>query len=169
MNLTIPFLIIILLGTTRVSYGQNPSDTRARPIDDFFQDPLKKLMQSVQPAGQDKKEGVPETNINSEKPIRNPFIPVFPELRQAEERNRPIHTPSLPTVPLPTLSDSSPPKKARPSFKIQGLVWNTKKPQAIINDQVFNIGDAIDSWTITAIGKSGISVSSENITFVIEP
>lgn len=169
MNLNIPILLLFLLVITGVSYGQNPSDDRARAIDDFLHDPLKKVMQSVQLPNQNKKDGVPEENINAEKPIRNPFMPIFPELRQGESTKIPTPNTSLPDIPLPKGKDNSTPKKARPNLKIQGLVWNTKKPQAIINDQVFNIGDTIDSWTITSIEKSGISVSSENITFVIEP
>ena len=49
-----------------------------------------------------------------------------------------------------------------PSVKISGLVWNTERPQAIINNNVYDIGDSIEGWTITNISKDGITIRSIN-------
>lgn len=45
-----------------------------------------------------------------------------------------------------------------PMLEINGIVWNTKKPQAIINDQVVVIGDTIENSKIVDIRKDGVDV-----------
>jgi len=48
-------------------------------------------------------------------------------------------------LPLPTLS-------------IEGLIWNTRMPQAIINGRVVRVGDTIEDVKILKIDKEGIGV-----------
>ncbi len=49
-------------------------------------------------------------------------------------------------------------KKELPKVKINGLVWNSSRPQAIVNGDVLDIGDTIQSFKIVAIEKSGIDI-----------
>ena len=48
-------------------------------------------------------------------------------------------------------------------IRIQGLIWNSLKPQAIINDRVVQKGDTIESDAkIIEITKEGITISHED-------
>ncbi|HPN87966.1 MAG TPA: hypothetical protein PLH56_01355 [Candidatus Omnitrophota bacterium] len=61
-----------------------------------------------------------------------------------------------------------------PQVTITGIVWNTEKPQAIINGVVLNIGDTIfdsqnEEIKINKIYKTGIDVSYKGKTWTIKP
>jgi hypothetical protein len=45
-----------------------------------------------------------------------------------------------------------------PDFVIQGIVWNTEMPQAILNGQVIRIGDTIEGVKVLQIEKEGITI-----------
>lgn len=49
------------------------------------------------------------------------------------------------------------------NLKVQGIIWGGKMPQAIINDQVFSVGDSIEGSEILDIDKNGITLSSGGI------
>ncbi len=99
--------------------------------------------------------------------IRNPFIPILPSPQIVESTSNQITTTtssrSKPTsvkpVEVTETKNVSPP--ALPKFIISGLVWNTDNPQAIINQEIVEIGDTVDDWTIVAITEDGIKVSSK--------
>jgi len=44
-------------------------------------------------------------------------------------------------------------------FKVQGLIWGSKFPQAIINGTVLRIGDFIDEAEVIEIDKKGVTLS----------
>lgn len=46
------------------------------------------------------------------------------------------------------------------NLKVQGIIWGGKIPQAIINDEVFSVGDTIEGIEILSIDKNGITLSS---------
>lgn len=48
-----------------------------------------------------------------------------------------------------------------PPFVINGLVWGTAVPQAIINGKVLKIGDTIEEVRIVTIDKTGVGVLFE--------
>lgn len=45
-------------------------------------------------------------------------------------------------------------------LKVQGIIWGTKMPQAIINNRVYIVGDKIDDAEILSINDNGIELSS---------
>jgi hypothetical protein len=45
-----------------------------------------------------------------------------------------------------------------PALTIEGIIWNTHMPQAIVNGDVVRIGDTIAGVTITNIEKQGITI-----------
>jgi hypothetical protein len=45
-----------------------------------------------------------------------------------------------------------------PDFVIQGIVWNTDRPQAIVSGQVIKVGDIIEGLEVLNIAKEGITV-----------
>jgi len=54
-----------------------------------------------------------------------------------------------------------------PFLGIQGIIWNTDTPQAIINNQVVKIGDKIENVEIIDIDKQGIKVDyNDEIIFI---
>jgi hypothetical protein len=168
---TLSLITILIFGYPGFSSAQQPAAEPSSAVGDFLLNPLQRVMQSVQQSTPSKSEGLSTSAINSTRPVRNPFIPSLPKINQGEEIKPAVPTrPSIENIrPRPQDPKTKGAQTVRPNFRIQGLVWNTDRPQAIINDQVFNIGDTIDSWTITAIEKAGISVVSNNITFLIEP
>jgi hypothetical protein len=56
-----------------------------------------------------------------------------------------------------------------PIFSVQGLVWGTDKPQAIIDNKIFNIGDEIKGAKIIAIDKDGVKILYQERTFLVNP
>ena len=74
--------------------------------------------------------------------------------------NKPVDTPVKPVVkqelPLPQLI-------------ISGIIWNTNRPQAIINNQVVDIGDEVFSTKIVSIQKSGIELLFDGRLVKLQP
>lgn len=50
------------------------------------------------------------------------------------------------------------PKLDLDKFKVQGIIWGVKTPQAIINNNVFKIGDLIEGAEILSIEKQGVTL-----------
>ena len=44
------------------------------------------------------------------------------------------------------------------SLKVEGIIWGTRMPQAIINDNLYNVGDKIENAEITSIDKNGVNL-----------
>lgn len=59
----------------------------------------------------------------------------------------------------------------KPALVITGLVWDTKRPQAIVNGKVVSIGDKINNnkIEIVSIRKDGIDIMFEGAEMTIEP
>lgn len=80
--------------------------------------------------------------------LRDPFVPVMvkeekkeslQEKQEAAELNRP--------------------KIDLSALKVQGIIWGTKVPQAIINNKILAAGDSIGGAEILSIDKKGITLS----------
>ena len=94
---------------------------------------------------------------------RNPFAPQLPVVKKAPKPEpKPEPKPDIkktdrpkikPRDPKPTLSNKL------PTVSITGIIWNSRRPQAIINGRVIDIGDTIEDMKIIAIRKTGIDVS----------
>lgn len=114
--------------------------------------------------------------------LRNPFTPRLPdEIPQAplpaeekvSEQNtrQDIQTDATETPPeasqqTPAVEEVVLPK---PDYKISGIVWNTDRPQAIMEGRIVSIGDSIEQWRITGISRGGVEISFKNQRFLIEP
>ena len=84
----------------------------------------------------------------------------------------PIRATVKPQVELssaPVVEKQRPPEITPPSLQITGLVWDTNRPQAIVNSQVVGIGDTIENVTITEITRKGIGVNYMGKYFMINP
>lgn len=54
-------------------------------------------------------------------------------------------------------------------LKVQGMVWSSKMPQAIINNTVVRIGEVINGAEILDIRKEGIYVLYQGRQYIIRP
>lgn len=57
--------------------------------------------------------------------------------------------------------------KPPPPLNIQGMVWGSDIPQAIINGKVLKVGDTVDGVKITNIDKEGVEVFYVGQTYFI--
>ncbi|MDD5505631.1 MAG: hypothetical protein PHR73_02615 [Candidatus Omnitrophica bacterium] len=86
--------------------------------------------------------------------LRDPFSDLFQlaaEKEKKEKEEQKIQAPLEniePEKPLPSLD----------KFKVQGLIWGGKFPQAIINNKVLGVGDSIEGVEIVNIDKKGITL-----------
>ena len=101
-----------------------------------------------------KKEIIKETNYTIEGHQQRASVRTSPS-PQPEVRQERIPQPRQPTTTL--------------NLNITGLVWNSERPQAIINDQVVSVGDTINDMKIVKIGKTGVEVSYQGETLIIKP
>lgn len=67
------------------------------------------------------------------------------------------------------VQETPPEKKIFPieSFLISAVIWDSKRPQAIVNDRVVNVGEALDGGTIVAIDKRGVHVAFEGDEYLL--
>jgi len=54
-----------------------------------------------------------------------------------------------------------------PGMGVQGIIWGGNFPQAIVNNKVVKVGDAIEGACITDIQKDGITVLFDNQQYTI--
>jgi len=87
---------------------------------------------------------------------RDPFTPMFPA-KEAKEG-------SLTQGPFLKEEVIQP-----PTLIVQGLVWGTNLPQAIVENKVVRIGDHIKEAEVVRIDKEGIMISYKGKTFTIRP
>lgn len=90
----------------------------------------------------------------NEKNFRDPFVSLLPS-KEIIYQVKPAKTESG----LPTL----------PNFSVQGLIWGTGKPQAIINNKVYNIGEQVEGAKIIEISRDGVKVSYQDKIFLVAP
>ena len=109
------------------------------------------------------------------KTLRDPFVPQVPSLPPAGAReDEPVVSnavkPAIPPAsPSPGTANQTETIIERPVIKISGIVWNTDRPQAIIDDEVVDIGDRVKGFSVTGITREGITLTFEDTTFVFEP
>ena len=100
----------------------------------------------------------PQTETVSSCIFKNPFAPLLPKKlieTKVEVKETPQKIIEAPVKP--------------PNLNISGIVWNTNRPQAIINSYVVGIGDKIANVTIIDIIKSGVAIEFQGKRFIIHP
>lgn len=111
--------------------------------------------------------------------IRDPFAPQLP-LPKVEPpqpvkpvpvvgvQPQPVGGNAIAAQPKPVAGNASLPIQPSPgievdSLVVKGVVWNSPTPQAIINDQVYKIGDKVKGMKIVSIGPKGIEISNNGV------
>ena len=115
--------------------------------------------------------------------VRDPFAPQVPQEEIRRQRVEPVIAPVIeaqvippPSVEIPPVNvppvpeDTRPPLSPEPlpGINIVGVVWNTDRPQAIVNGRIAGIGDMVSGLKIVDIQKTGITVLFQNRTEVVE-
>ncbi len=72
-------------------------------------------------------------------------------------------------IPVPPQPQPELEPKLMPELTITGLIWNSDRPQAIINAEVVGIGDIVSEVEIISINKKGVAVSFDGRTITISP
>ncbi|MDP8266686.1 MAG: hypothetical protein P9M07_07055 [Candidatus Aceula meridiana] len=107
--------------------------------------------------------------------IRNPFESWLPKIEEIVEKTQET-TKIIKEVAKPKVEESILPietpkilkPKEPPSVRITGLIWNSDRPQAIINNHVVSEGDAVEDFTIVRIHPSGIDIDFLGEIFTIK-
>ncbi len=60
-------------------------------------------------------------------------------------------------------------KHPPPSLSVQGLIWGGNLSQAIVNNKVVKVGDAIGGARVISIDKNGIWLHQRQFIFPYEP
>jgi len=96
--------------------------------------------------------------------FQDPFLPKVPLVWIEDRTETNLTTPE----PLP---DELPPEELVPvpAFDIVGMVWNSRRPQAIINSSIVNLGDAVNGWIVTDISEQGVTMTYDTQSVVVEP
>ena len=79
--------------------------------------------------------------------LRDPLTSLFP-------RPAPEPVPASPASQTPEAPAIPPP----PTLSVQGIVWGGSTPQAIINDQLYGIGDVVKGAKIVMIDREGVTM-----------
>ena len=144
------FLLGLLYARSRTSTPAKPAKERSEAMvaeeelsgaeDKGVDKAQKPALAQEQPAAEPSIEAEPISYEGGGRdPLKNPFKAYLDQLK----KNKPIKRSDQ--VPLP-------------SFSIEGLVWNTGMPQAIVNGKIIKIGDTIDGVKVVNIDKGGITV-----------
>ena len=57
-----------------------------------------------------------------------------------------------------TPSERKPGRPQLPALSVQGIVWGTARPQALINGGLYEVGDAVEGARILSIERSGVTI-----------
>ncbi len=105
---------------------------------------------------------------------RNPFKSWLPKVEEKIEKKleeAKIESIGVKDHDMPvskTIEEPAVPETQAPEIVINGLVWNTDRPQAIINGEIFGVGDMVENSKIVNIHKDGVDVIVSNELFTIK-
>ncbi|MBI3324217.1 MAG: hypothetical protein HYZ92_02960 [Candidatus Omnitrophica bacterium] len=85
--------------------------------------------------------------------LRDPFVNLLPG---------PVPPPSHSAGSAGSRASAVPPA---PDLVVQGVIWGGMRPQALVNDGVYDLGDTIKEATIVDIRRDGITVSTNGHTY----
>jgi hypothetical protein len=96
--------------------------------------------------------------------------------RQLEIKNKPPEEVLVPVVPsvvapavVPMQSEPIKPKKLEiPELKVSGIIYDTDRPQAIINGKVVSVGDVVKGVSIVKIQKGRIDARFEGADITLK-
>lgn len=73
-----------------------------------------------------------------------------PSATNSIEKGHPVASPRNPTAATPS----------HQTFRLQGILYNSTKPSAVINGNTIFVGDKVAEWTVTAISNQTVTLQS---------
>lgn len=92
-----------------------------------------------------------------------PSLPVKETIEKPPEPTKPIEKPK--ETPADKIKKEPPKEIILPTFTVTGVVWGKESPRAIIDHQVYKIGDIIKGAKILEITQKGILMIYEGKEF----
>ena len=107
--------------------------------------------------------------------VGNPFKSQLPKVEESTiempdkpPEDLPNDQPS-PPKPIPVIPPPEIKEKPLPNITINGIIWNSERPQAIVNGKIVDIGDTIAEIYITDIRKTGIDGRFDGRKVILQP
>ncbi len=117
--------------------------------------------------------------------INNPFLPQLPKKKEPKieepiKQDDSVENYSMPTVfeePITEIPEEVAPiievpiveLRPVPPVAISGVIWNSERPQAIINGRIIGIGESIFEIQIQDIQKNEITGLFDGRTVILKP
>ena len=100
----------------------------------------------------------PETVAYTAGSLRNPMVSLLP---------KPVEEPA----PAETASANAPAETLRrpPTVQVQGIIWGSSRPQALIDGSLYEVGDTVAGAKIVSIDRAGVTVGIGRTTFTLKP
>jgi hypothetical protein len=86
--------------------------------------------------------------------------------RERLERERRLREKGRP-VPVAPVTPTAAPPPSFPSLRLQGLVWNTVMPQAVVDGEVIVVGDVVQGATVKSINELGVGFELRGYDFFV--
>ena len=95
--------------------------------------------------------------------LRDPFKSLLPQVSGgAGDLEAGLSVSQNPPAPPP-------PKRPAPELHVEGLVWGGPTPSAIIDGDVYRVGESLQGDTIIAIGRRGVTLEHEGDRVLYPP
>jgi hypothetical protein len=137
---------VFLLGLLYMRSQQNPSKTQAN-LGGLKQTAAPDRFIESMPGPGPVEDSVYQAS--KQDPFKNLLQAYLYDMRKAKPQQQ------VEALPLPTIT-------------IEGIVWNSPMPQAIVNRKVVRIGDYIDDFEIVDISRDGITIDYNGEQVLIE-
>ena len=72
-------------------------------------------------------------------------------------------------IPKPPVEPPVVEERPLPSITVSGIIWNSDRPQAIINGQIVDVGDTVSEIQITGIRKAAIDGFFDGRNVTLQP
>jgi len=89
--------------------------------------------------------------------LRDPLVSLLPSEHSLEAGTQRAHDPE------------QEPSSPSPQVVVQGLIWGGERPQAVINGEVYDVGDTIEGARIVSISGTGVTMDVAGSTLHVAP
>lgn len=104
--------------------------------------------------------------VYSEALAKNPFQSGLPEAPKKAPVAAVVEAKPIPKVVLPPKPEI---KMDPPKLVLNGLIWNSSQPQAIIDGEIVKLGDVIKDVKIKKITRSGVEGDFKGVKVYLKP
>jgi len=113
--------------------------------------------QAATSSARPKREGSPEPAVQyTAVAFRDPLVSLLPVEPSSKTQPKSFETPAPSAIRPPPVT-------------LQGMIWGGPRPQAVIDGDVYDVGDAVAGATIVKITRRGVIVDVQGTTFELTP